>query len=289
VKSPDQKPLFYKSINTSGIVQNASAVSNAMIEVLETLGPEKFSCVITDNAPVMRAARKLIEEKYPNICANGCAAHAVNLLIKDIVNVPETAKTIKEAEKVIKFIKNHHLIKAKFEERRIATNIQRTLSMPVSTRWLSLYNSTNDLLASKYVLIQFVDEESDLIKDIQPKSNSIAITTMIKSDAFWNRLAKVVNEIEYPTKIIRKLESDEASLSLVYHYFTEMFQAFEGDENVQKLIKNRLDFIYSDSIGLSYILDPKYAATGYYFDEDKTDIISSSFDLALRVNPKLPT
>ncbi|KAG5670778.1 hypothetical protein PVAND_001018 [Polypedilum vanderplanki] len=81
-------------------LQNSSAVAAAIIDVLECLGPHKFNCFISDNAPVMRAAWNIIEEKFPHISSNGCGAHAVNLLIKDIVNVPETAKTIKDTEKI---------------------------------------------------------------------------------------------------------------------------------------------------------------------------------------------
>ncbi|KAG5678315.1 hypothetical protein PVAND_008000 [Polypedilum vanderplanki] len=121
IKAPEHKPFFYTSINTSGIIQNATAVANAVFEVIESLGSQKFSAFVSDNAPVMKAAWKLIEEKFPNISAYGCAPHALNLLIKDMANTPECSKTIKNAEKIIKFVKNHHIVKAKFDEKRLAT------------------------------------------------------------------------------------------------------------------------------------------------------------------------
>ena len=34
------------------------------------------------------------------------------------------------------------------------------------TRWFSVFSSMNDLLASKYVLIQLADEEFEILKDI---------------------------------------------------------------------------------------------------------------------------
>ena len=91
IKAPNTKPFFYTSINTSGIIQSAAAVAGDIIEVIETLGPQKFRSIITDNAPVMKAAWKLIEEKFPHISTYGCAAHDMNLLVKDILSTAESS------------------------------------------------------------------------------------------------------------------------------------------------------------------------------------------------------
>jgi len=287
IKAPTEKPFFYTSINTSGIVQNASGVAGAIIEVIENLGPQKFSCVITDNANVMKSAWRLIEEKFPHISANGCAAHGINLLVKDILNTNETSKTIKDAEKIIKFVKNHHIVKAKFDEMRSAANHSRSLSMPVSTRWFSVFESMNDLQGLKYVLIQLADEENEILKEIHPKANSSVVLTLIKSNLFWDRLAKLVKDIEYPSNIIGKVESDDAPLSLVYHYFGEMYNKYENDKIIQGKVRKRLDFLFTSSVGLAYMLTPKYAADGFYFDEDKTDIISTASEYANKVAPTI--
>ena len=89
IKAPDQKPFFYTSINTSGIIQNSSAVAAAILQVIEKIGSQKFTSFISDNAPVMKSAWRIIEEKYPHISASGCGAHRVNLLVKDIVSTTE--------------------------------------------------------------------------------------------------------------------------------------------------------------------------------------------------------
>lgn len=284
IKSSDLKPFFYTSINTSGISQNAPAVAAAIIKVLEELGAQRFNCVITDHAPVMKAAWKLIETKFPHISAFGCAAHGVNLLIKDIVNTTENSKTIKEAEKIIKFVTNHHIVKAKFEEKRIAAKVPHTLSMAVATRWLSLYNSMSDLFASKYVLIQLADEEKEILLNVNPTSTSSAVLLIIKSNSFWDHLAKLVREIEYPSNIIGKLESDDASLALVYYYFGQMYLSYESEPNIQEKVLKRLKFLSSQSMGLAYVLNPEYAAKGFFFDDDKLDFMGFATDFAKKMN-----
>lgn len=56
VKAPSRPSMFYKSINTTGRIQNADNVADDIIQVLEEIGAEKFSSVVTDNAPVLRSA-----------------------------------------------------------------------------------------------------------------------------------------------------------------------------------------------------------------------------------------
>ena len=287
IKAPELQPLFYKSINTSGISQNSQAVAAAIIEVIEELGSEKFCCVVTDNAPVMKAAWRHIEERFPHISANGCTAHCMSLLLKDLSNTPEHAKTIKDSEKVIKFVNNHHIVKAKYEAMRISAKIPRTLSLSVSTRWFSLFNSMNDLLFSKYVLIQLADEENDLLAEIAPKTTSAAVLSVIKSNTFWASLAKLVKDIEFPANIIGKFEADNAPLSNVYHYFGELYNHFEHDKIAQTKVKKRLDFLYTECIGLAYMLTPKFAAQGFYFAEDKIDIVGSAENFASKIVPDI--
>ena len=85
---PNQKPFFLKSISTAGMPQTADRVAKDIIDVIVDLGAKKCVSVVTDNASNMRGAWNIIEKEYPKIYCNGCGAHVVNLLIKDICSVP---------------------------------------------------------------------------------------------------------------------------------------------------------------------------------------------------------
>lgn len=202
VKAPGHKPIFYKSLDTSGIRQTAEAIAEAIIAVIEEIGAERVVCVVTDNANVMKASWHILEDRFPHISAYGCSAHALNLLIQDILEVQVNADLIKEAERVIKFVKNHHLVKSKYEAKRKAAKVPHTLTMPVATRWFSHYASLNNLMESKYVLIQLADDEEAILREISPKPTSAAVVKSIKSNEFWQRLSSVIKLIEFPTNII---------------------------------------------------------------------------------------
>lgn len=53
IKAPGQPTVFYKSIDTSGVIQNEMGVAQAISDILEELGSGKFTSVITDHAPVI--------------------------------------------------------------------------------------------------------------------------------------------------------------------------------------------------------------------------------------------
>lgn len=115
LKAPDQKPMFYKAINTTGIPQTGAAVADAISRVTDEVGADKIVSIITDNANVMQSAWKALKEKYPTMFAYGCAAHGVDLLVKDIVNLPRNTETIKDAAKIVQFINSHHMVHSKFD------------------------------------------------------------------------------------------------------------------------------------------------------------------------------
>jgi hypothetical protein len=50
---------------------------------INDLGPQKVFALVTDNAANMKAAWSKVEESYPHVTPIGCAAHALNLLLKD--------------------------------------------------------------------------------------------------------------------------------------------------------------------------------------------------------------
>lgn len=82
-----------------------------------------------------------------------------------------------------------------------------------------------------------------------------------------------------------KLEADDASLALVYGYFGELYHHFEHEKIEQDKVKKRLEFLYTKTMGLAYMLTPKNAANGFFFDDDYTDIMSYAREFVIKIVP----
>lgn len=89
--------------------------------------------------------------------------------------------------------------------------------------------------------------------------------------------------------ILGKLEADDAGLSLVYEYFGKLHKHFdhEHDDIIKKVVETRFQFLYSDSMGLAYMFTPKFSAAGYYFDDDRREILGYAKVWALKNRPEI--
>lgn len=277
VKAPGKKPLFYKSIDTTGISQTALATADAICAVIEEIEPDKISAVITDNPNTMRASWVEIERRYPTIAAYGCSAHGVNLLIKDIVAIPAHKKTSIEASKIIQFINNHHVAHGRFLAKMKEAKVTHKLTSSVPTRWYTEHTSAAHLKQAKILLTRLVNEEWELLETIKPKESVDRAMNLIKSNAFWERLDVLIEDIQLPSMIIGeeiqtswlfscflmfgflfvgRLEADDAPLSLVYSCFGELYLSYEHKKNLQAMVKSRWDFMSTECTGISFMLTP---------------------------------
>lgn len=85
----------------------------------------------------MQVVYKLFEKEYPTKFGQGCAAHAMNLLIKDIAKLDLISNITNQALIIIKQINYHAKLKSAFDEERKKVRDVRGLQIPVVTRWHS--------------------------------------------------------------------------------------------------------------------------------------------------------
>ncbi|KAJ7963675.1 DUF659 domain-containing protein [Quillaja saponaria] len=85
-------PIFLKAIDGSKEYKDkfymASLIRSAIVEV----GDKNVVQVITDNAPVCKAAGMLIEVDYPQIFWTPCVVHTLNLALKNICAAKNTER-----------------------------------------------------------------------------------------------------------------------------------------------------------------------------------------------------
>ncbi|XLU24370.1 hypothetical protein S245_060436, partial [Arachis hypogaea] len=98
---------FVKSIDASSIVKYASHLCNLFSDMIEWIRPNDIVHVVTDNAANYVAAGRLINKKCDNIYWSPCAAHFLNLILKDINSMAHISNLVTRASKIIVFVYNH--------------------------------------------------------------------------------------------------------------------------------------------------------------------------------------
>ena len=76
-----------------------------------------------------------MEESYPHITPIGCAAHALNLLLKDIMQLKTMDTLYNRAKEMVRFVKGHQVIAAIYLTKQSEKNKSTTLKLPSNTFW----------------------------------------------------------------------------------------------------------------------------------------------------------
>ncbi|EGZ14235.1 hypothetical protein PHYSODRAFT_514582, partial [Phytophthora sojae] len=193
----------------------------------------------------MKKAGRLVEAKHPNVVFNGCSAHAMNLLLKDIFKIKLFGDVLKKAINIVKFVRARHLLLDRVRRYR---------------RQLQKARRAGELAVP--LMKHYTDKESQVKLD--------EVQGIVNDKQFWIK-AKVVVRLTKPvTRALAVLETDACSNSRILHEFLRLYQAPEYTEGIaalagssvqdeiRKLIASRWDFIRppSDSTTVPYLLDP---------------------------------
>ncbi|CDQ62404.1 unnamed protein product [Oncorhynchus mykiss] len=95
--------IFYKSTDTRDNRQTGLYIADELKAVINDLGPQKVFGLVTDNAANMTAVWSKAEGSYPHITPIGCAAHSLNLLLKDIMALKTMDTLYKRAKEMVRF------------------------------------------------------------------------------------------------------------------------------------------------------------------------------------------
>ena len=129
------QPVFYKSTDTRDNRHTGLYISDELKAVINNLGPQKVFALVTDNATNMKAAWSKEEESYPHITPIGYAAHALNLLLNDIMALKTMDTLYKRANEIVRYVKDHQIIAAIYLTKQSKRNKSTTLKLPSNTHW----------------------------------------------------------------------------------------------------------------------------------------------------------
>lgn len=211
------EPVFVDFVITNENKHNATYLAELISNVVEKHGHEKFFVVIADNASNMRAALKIVKEKYPSIVPLGCLAHLLHLLCADILGCATIKNFMAYVIDIVKTIKNSHILHALFDkiqsEKR--SNERISLKLPGKTRWGSSLFCLQSLLANKSVLQKLaVSEEAELTPDIKRR--------LLDDCVFWIQVQKITNILIPIVHMITAMESNIPQIHKVYTEFAEL-------------------------------------------------------------------
>jgi len=224
------EPVFHSVVEPKTNREDHKYIAGEIKKVINDVGPMKTFLAVTDNAPVMVAAGHLIEEEFPHITHVGCCAHALDLLIEDIVNLGTVSNIAKMCRALVKAVKNVPVNLSHFQlkqEEHSARTGKRSVSLklPSPTRFAGVVILFHSVIANKEALQQTVVIQ-DLAIDREIKDIALS------EDKFWSKRVAWHSVLQPIARVLAYVESNYATLSDAVEAFyvisVDSLQAFKS-------------------------------------------------------------
>ncbi|KAJ7970782.1 Dimer_Tnp_hAT domain-containing protein [Quillaja saponaria] len=225
-------PIFLSAIDGSKEYKDKHYIASLITNVIKEVGPQKVVQVITDNAPVCKAAGMLVQAEYPHIFWTPCVVHTLNLALKNICAAKNTERNeivynecwwitmVSDEAKIIKdFIMNHAMRLAIFNE-----FVPLKLLAVAETRFASTIVMLKRFKLIKHGLQSMVI--SDKWNAYREDSVGIAQTVkeIILNDLWWDKVDYILSFTGPIYDMLRLCDTDKPTLHLVYDMWDSMIE-----------------------------------------------------------------
>ena len=282
----EEMSLFLESHSTQEIAHTAQFTCFDMSRVIDKT-PGFIAGGTMDNTAANKAAWVLLKAAYPDMFFQGCVAHGLHLLVKNIFAATK-AKHGREfadyptgypfehllvfagkVKDVVKFFNNHQAPKA-ILRRALATAKLNWLVQMAPTRWGSIKDMFVSVRAAEIAIHAVVTARGFIIGTAKQKDERRAIVDIVTNVSFLTLLDKAIMILNPIDAAIVFYQSDKVPVSEVYctfnHKLPLAFRAMDiplAERNyILNLVKDRYLFMEGDSHAISYLLDPRYLGSG---------------------------
>ena len=270
IHTPNNHPIYYKSINTTSESLNSEKLAEILCSVAEEIGKARWLSVVTDNASVNLAAAKIIEKTLPSVFMVGCDSHSYNLLIKDICcmkNSPVIHDLIERANLIVTFIVSHRDLRVPFEEVRQRFGITSGLKQKCDTRFATNFLVMESLSNNRNTLNELVFKYKEVWAVIRSEQKN-RVQEAIKDPTFWESIDVLLGILKPIADLINQSESDNIYVESTYKNWMELKNKLEHvklHELIERkvlleLVHYRWNFIHVPVHAFAYILNPATAS-----------------------------
>ncbi|KHN03669.1 hypothetical protein glysoja_035412, partial [Glycine soja] len=239
----EEGPMFLKAIDGSKEYKDKHYMFDLLKDVIKEVGPQNVVQVITDNAPVCKAAGLLIEAEFPHIFWTPCVVHALNLGVKNIC-AAKNVDVIGDASFIKVFIMTHSMRLAIFNE----FSSLKLLSI-AETRFASMIVMLKRLKLLKRCLQNMVisDQWNSYREDDVRKAAHVK--ELILNDIWWDKVDYILSFMDPIYSMIRICDTDASNLHLVYEMWDSMIEKvkttiYRHDEVLENEVSSFFEVIH---------------------------------------------
>ncbi|DAZ97016.1 TPA: hypothetical protein N0F65_011931 [Lagenidium giganteum] len=241
----------------------------------------------------MKRSWRLLQARHPENICNGCAANAMNLLLKNVFTIPTFENVLSSCVALTKFVLKRAALLARFRQHqyhlRHVTTSRKALSIPEQTRWYASLNCIKSVHHSRVVLVDLFGEE-DILNRMVKKEKFLNLRDTIQRNEFWSQVQLVITHVSPIQHSLGVLERDDCCLSMVYHEVHELMkdpvskQNSSDDDFLRRIKADILQFVnerwrFIKTLQVAYLLDATKPVSGFA-EDDLRDALEAAVEIA---------
>ncbi|WVZ53653.1 hypothetical protein U9M48_004562 [Paspalum notatum var. saurae] len=235
-------PAARDSGDATGHKQNAEFIFDCIEEVIVTdVGLEWVVQIVTDNGANYKKACEDLVSLYDHITWQPCAAHTINLMLKDIACFDEVGELLYSAKRMCRFLYKHNRLHAMMKD-KIGGELIRWNATRFGTLFLFL-QSFLDRQEKFQSWMVFSDWKNNEWRDEDDhKFTYDCLTDRI----WWNKVELVLKAVTTLYSVFRFVDQDKNGticgfVPRMLHAQSEIFAKLKHDKNASRDIINRLN------------------------------------------------
>ena len=265
--------IFLGLVDTSGNKKTKEYIAGELKKFIEHIGPMKVSQICIDNAANMLRAVDKVIETYPHIYKQGCAAHALDLLLEDWAKIPQFKDLIAKAKRVCLFVRNHHITLALFKE----FSHNKMLLMPTNT-WFACnfimimrMVEVREALENVVMHHKFVEYVATLFNrqnGVQAHALATQVRSRVLDENFWRQCQNYMYMVEDVMMALWVFDGKEPAMEKAWlrmnnlrkHIFRLWYPSFSLTpaiaEEIEENFMQRWDMMLTDLYYVGAMLNP---------------------------------
>jgi hypothetical protein len=249
--------VFWDLKETSGETKNASWITDFIVDCVLNddfpLDPKDLVTITMDGA--CRTAFSAIETAFrehpdlsPVVCL-WCSAHTFQLLLKAIADIDGIDTLIQDCRDVITFVRAHDKPTA-FLRAKAGKGLVRWVETRFATIFLCMERLREVSRELKLVVASDEwDEYAQTVKDKSTRGKLDVFVDHVLDVRFWNRITKTLELVEPIYAALRRCDSDEPTVGVVYQLFLEV------QEHAKEWEETKFDGVKTGASGRAF--DPQ--------------------------------
>ncbi|MQM02666.1 hypothetical protein Taro_035441 [Colocasia esculenta] len=208
----DRQAFYHKSVDASSHIHNHQYILQLMEQMVAEIGEEYIVQVVTDNDSNYKKAGEELMKSHPHIFWTPCAAHCVDLTLKEIGQLHQVKHVVEAAQNITRYIYNHTIVL-----RWMRDYCGGEILWPAITRFATNYIALDSLLKHRDGLKQMFRSEQWLSSHFATSRDGQEVETLVNNSNVLSRVSKIVQMIEPLYEVLRLVDGDRTpTMGLVY-------------------------------------------------------------------------